>query len=1217
MRKSWYGSFMKKTQIIELFKNIQGSLVSFVSMMMFIALGLAIFSGITFSVNTLKNAATNVQMEAPFHDLELYYPYGIDEDNLNTLKETEGVDRIEGIYSTSVLAAYNGNSKIVKFQTIPEIIDTIYELEGEMPLKADEIVIDSVSASANKIKIGDTITIIDDDASIEAYLDALSGYSEEEGLETFKDLENQSYTHLRNKTFKITGIVKTPVFNSKSGNTLGVSVTHKQANDMIAYTIDDSFNMPEYRPYNYVYICNDSLRQYPNFSEEYSQAVTEFSKYLEADALAVANDVYKSLDDSRNTIITSGEEKLSDGKNQIEEGEKKLEEGARQIEDGEYLISANQKKLNSGKVLLDEAREKLEDAQSQVDNAEIELRARENELNYYVDRINNYDSTRERARQALRSALDNAAAGQEETALWEVIQNNEDFKIVMMVNLAPLLKDDVSLVDLANNTLTVDILNFKNELSSFIQNTNLNEAQKTELTNNASDFVVHLLKAAAYKILDNNEKFIEHIFNGAGDLLAINNVIKDLPGYDSSVEAFRKLYAKFGELADISRAADTVTDIININFDYDAYKTSALNRVNDLIRPLQNQISEAWDKLDDAQIKINDGYAQYEEKYAEYEKGVALIAQGKKQIANYKIQLEEGKIQLADAKLQYEEGVKSLEEFKNVSNSLKNYGVSISTREDNQSYTINMTTFDSMNKLKFSLGSLFIIIGTLVCYSVISRLVNDQIIRIGTKKAIGLYQREILLSYLSYTGLALIIGLMFGCLVAFGVVEQILIGNLRSLMLAPVKSFYFSFKDVLPVFVIQLVIMEGATYMACSSMVKRNVTELLQGPKTSFGKRRFYESFKLWDRLSLLSKTIVNNFVNDKRRVFATIVGIAGCTALIVSSLTFRNNVLKSIDLQFERYYHFDSFVTFSDESTMKEIEKVLDKHKLEYIETNRTLTKIKTDNDISAIIYLYVYDGDLNKVMTVETAGKNNPYTGDGVWVGESIQHFYKLDNQTDFAVTTTSGVSFDVTTAGFNKNHTQNNFMIMDAQTYEMLSGEEFAANCLTLNLNGLDREVLKDELKNIDGFLSLSNYKTSASNLFNVFKLMANVMVAVYIGLSFLMAVFVIYNLLSMYIAEKKKELIVLMINGFSLKQARRYIYSDTILLTVIGVILGCLLGYVIGDYSITSLENSYIRFVHEIDWISILVGVVFTSIMTFAVSVVSLKKIEKFKLTELPK
>ena len=172
MRKSWYGNYMKKTQIIELFKNIQGSLVSFVSMMMFIALGLAIFSGITFSVNTLKNAATNVQMEAAFHDLELYYPYGIDEDNLNTLKETEGVDRIEGIYSTSVLAVYNGNSKIVKFQTIPEIIDTIYELEGEMPLKADEIVIDSVSASANKIKIGDTITIIDDDDYIEDYNDA-------------------------------------------------------------------------------------------------------------------------------------------------------------------------------------------------------------------------------------------------------------------------------------------------------------------------------------------------------------------------------------------------------------------------------------------------------------------------------------------------------------------------------------------------------------------------------------------------------------------------------------------------------------------------------------------------------------------------------------------------------------------------------------------------------------------------------------------------------------------------------------------------------------------------------------------------------------------------------------------------------------------------------------------------------------------------------------
>ena len=405
MLKNWFGSFMKKTQIIELFKNIQGSLVSFISMMMFISLGLAIFSGITFSVNTLKKATTDVQSTASLHDVELYYPYGVSQKEINTLMDTEGVDVIEGVYSASVLATYNQRGMIVKFQTIPELIDTIYELEGQLPQKADEIVIDKVSAMANKIEIGDAITLVDDDASIEAYLDALSGYNEQEGIETFNELKNQSYTHLKNKTFRITGIVKTPIINSKSGNTLGVSVSHKQANDMIAYTLDESFNLPEYRPYNYVYICNDSLRQYPAFSNEYSSALEQFSKSLEVDALAVANRVYNSLDNSRNSIITSGEKKLSEGKNQIEDGEKKIEEGAKKIEDGEYLISANQKKLNSGKVLLDDAKTKLDDAQSQLYAAEIELRNKDNELKYYVDKINNYDATKERAKNALEDAV--------------------------------------------------------------------------------------------------------------------------------------------------------------------------------------------------------------------------------------------------------------------------------------------------------------------------------------------------------------------------------------------------------------------------------------------------------------------------------------------------------------------------------------------------------------------------------------------------------------------------------------------------------------------------------------------------------------------------------------------------------------------------------------------------------------------------------------------
>lgn len=1213
---------MKKTQFIELLKNIQGSLVSFISMTMFIALGLGVFAGISFSVKDLKQSAINVQNEHNFHDVELYYPYGIDEKDLEVLDKVEGVDLIEGIFSTSVLGQHDSLNKIVKFQSIPTIINTIYEIEGQMPSKDNEIVIDDVSAKAYNIQIGDEIKIIDDDATISAYLDTLYELKQED-IEKLNNLKNESYNYLKYRTYRITGFVKTPVYNSKSTQTLGVSTTHGQINDIVAFCLDEGMNYSSIKPYNYVYICSNSLRKYLSFSTEYNTALKDFTQSLQEVASNIADVNYSVLYNNKENTITSLEDKLSDGKKMIEDGEKQLSDAKKQVEDGEYLINVNAKKLNDGKKQLDDAKLQLDDAQRQIDVAEMELINKSSELNYYVNKVDNYETTKDSAKAAINNALSSlpATATEEQikNTIMDTVYNNDDFKIIMMVNLSPLLKDDISFLDLNNSSLIEDTFSFVKEVNTFIDGlSSLSESDKASLKtliySKSKSMVKNIVIASAYRLIGNDTNYVIYIINAANDLVDINSELVGFPGYFTSLEKFMTMYTDFGSLVDLTSAP--ITSLIS-SFDYPAYKTRALSRTNELLAPLKRTVKDAWDKLETAQLKVDDGYSQYDEKLEEYNKALILLNNGKKKIGDIKKQIEDGELQLVDAKNQYEEGLNGLDEFKEQSSLLKNYGVSLSTRCDNQSYTINMTTFDAMNKLKFSLGSLFIIIGTLVCYSVISRLVNDQIIRIGTKKAIGLYQKEILLSYVMYTGLALFLGLILGSLVAYGVVQLILVSNLKTQMLAPVKGLYFSFKEILPVFAIQLLIMEAATYMACNSMVKRNVIELLQGPKTSYGKRRFYESFPLWNKLSLLTKTIINNFVNDNRRVFATIVGIAGCTALIVSSLTFRNNVLKSLDEQFSKYYHFNTFITFSDENAKKEIEEVLDCHSISYLESNKVLTKIDINDDISAIIYTYVFDDNPEEMLTFVSASKTNPYDGEGVWLGDSIKEYYHLDDNVNISASTSSGVTLSVETKGFVKNHTQNNFLIMSSDTYKEVTGESFEANCLTVLLNENEKTTIIEELKNIEGYLSTIDYYSTCSNIFNVFKLMANVMVVVYIGLSFLMAAFVIFNLLSMYIAEKKKELIVLMINGFSLKEARRYIYSDTILLTFIGIIAGCALGYIIGDYSITSLESQYVRFVHGVDMVSILVGIIFTSLMTFAVSAVSLKKIKKFKLTDISK
>ena len=194
-------------------------------------------------------------------------------------------------------------------------------------------------------------------------------------------------------------------------------------------------------------------------------------------------------------------------------------------------------------------------------------------------------------------------------------------------------------------------------------------------------------------------------------------------------------------------------------------------------------------------------------------------------------------------------------------------------------------------------------------YSAVGRIVNEQVTQIGTKKALGLRSREITLSFLAYSGMAVIVGALVGVVAGVIVVEGIISQALSSQFLFAGYPPYIGIPLAIAITAIELVLVLIATWIACRSILKKHAVELLRGKQPPKSVTRFYEKWKIWDKLPLLTQTMVNNCVNDKRRMFSTIVGVAGCAALIVTAITLNDDVLASYDKHYEDVYGFNGIV--------------------------------------------------------------------------------------------------------------------------------------------------------------------------------------------------------------------------------------------------------------------------------------------------------------------
>ncbi len=526
---------------------------------------------------------------------------------------------------------------------------------------------------------------------------------------------------------------------------------------------------------------------------------------------------------------------------------------------------------------------------------------------------------------------------------------------------------------------------------------------------------------------------------------------------------------------------------------------------------------------------------------------------------------------------------------------------------------------DTFIKMQYSLVTLFIIISLLVCYSTLSRIVHDQSVLIGMKKAQGFSTGKILLPFIIYSELAAVIGIIAGIAVGCFVIEPITVNSTKQSFMFGEFVPYHNISDIVSIFLLILFLVFVTVFIACYNLSSKKAHILLVGEESENKKTYdWIEKLPIIRKLSTFTKSTVKGCFENKRRVVATIIGVIGSTALIVSALTMYINLDKSLKINFKDITNYDKTVLFEQKDSKEKIKSVLDSKGYEYTDSLFTFGTTTLKNKENIFTTIYVVDDmkfyDFLHLRNIEDNSQGK--AKNGIWVNIAYAESNNAKKGDFLKFTDALGVSHNFKIEGVYDYYLMNYQIIMTKETFKKeFTGIEYQPNIFLIKSNNIGFEEFKNDFVGIEGITSIQDYYVSQRNLFESFLLIARAVVAVYLLLSVLLAVFILLNLYTMFVREKKNEIIILMINGYSRKSVEKYFYIDTLVLTVIGAVIGIVIGIINGKMSLDSFNNNATHFLNTVNIPACIIGVLFSFILSFIMCKIALKKIKNFDLSDI--
>ena len=501
----------------------------------------------------------------------------------------------------------------------------------------------------------------------------------------------------------------------------------------------------------------------------------------------------------------------------------------------------------------------------------------------------------------------------------------------------------------------------------------------------------------------------------------------------------------------------------------------------------------------------------------------------------------------------------------------------------------------------------FFIVAVLICLTTMTRMVEEERSQIGTLKALGYSDISIMFKYILYAALATIIGSMIGVAIGYRTLPDLCFEMYKNMYrLGNIKLSYYSsltFQGMM----IALLCTLGATIYTCRKTLKESPANLLRPVAPPPGKRVLLERIKLvWNHLSFSYKVTVRNVFRYKKRFLMTIIGIAGCTGLILAGFGLKDCIVKMVPHQYEDIFSYQAKINLNEEKTNETIDKIKENKRikdiLEVHEESITIDNKDTNQSVTLVI---PKDNPKEFIKLQDRKTEEQYNLTDGIIITEKLAKLLEVEENDILKFSGTD--TYKEKVAHITENYLFH-YIYLPKSSYKQ---DEYNTVLIkTKNMTEKEEKELANELKEIPGVSSIT-FTSSTRHVFDdtmdSFAYVSLILIVSAGALAFV----VLYNLSSVNISERRRELATIKVLGFYDKEVYQYINRENTILTLIGILLGLGTGNILTMYIIKTCEIDMLMFDTTIAWPSYLYAILITMSFAILVNIIlyfSLKKID---------
>ena len=645
----------------------------------------------------------------------------------------------------------------------------------------------------------------------------------------------------------------------------------------------------------------------------------------------------------------------------------------------------------------------------------------------------------------------------------------------------------------------------------------------------------------------------------------------------------------------------------------------------------KRQLDEGWATLTDRQLELDDAKQQIADAYAQLADARAELDDARATIEENRQKLADGEIEYADAKADAEQELADaraeLEDAQADLDAIEMPSWYVWDRDNNVSYNSFAGNVTKVEALAGVFPLFFFLVAALVVSTTMTRMIEEERLQIGTMKALGYANGAIMRKYVLYAMTAAVLGALFGLAFGFTVFPSVI--WYAYAMMYYVPAFHPVWRWGYALFAGGSLILctLAVTIATCRSSLKESPADLMRPRAPKAGKRILLERIRpLWRRLSFTYKVTCRNLFRYKRRFWMTVIGVAGCTALLVTGFGISDSINGIMVKQYTDVSQYDLMTAVTDVADTQSgpVYDYLFAGGSDGAVTSSlaTMTEAATQelpDGSTAEVYLMVPQdaAALNDYIDMHerTSRQPTPLGETGVVLTEKLAELLDVKAGDTVTLVNGDGAEGSFTVSGVCENYVSN-YVYMSAATYADAFGQEPEWNNILSQLSDDSqqaRDAISTELLAMDEVASLTFTEDMMTQVLNMLNSI-NAVVVMIVVCAAVLALVVLYNLTNINVAERVKEIATIKVLGFYDREVSAYVMRETVALTIIGALFGLAGGIALHRFVIYTVEVDAVMFGRTIDPSSFVYSLALTMLFSLIVNLLMGRKLKHISMVE---